>query len=115
MNLPQNDVSLQSGLRPCVIMQDERATKNDRFVWVLPLTSKHKAMHLPTHLLIRRNAINGLKVDSVAESESLVKINKKDLIKKIGILSKSEFVSIGKTLCEQFPMLKFALNYLIAL
>lgn len=107
--MPEEGNSAQSGLRPVVVVQDEKAIKNCSMMWVMPLTSRMKALHLPVHVVIRKSQRNGLKQDSVALAESMRYVPKERVVKnkKIGTLEQEYFPCIGEALMNQYPMTQF--------
>lgn len=85
--LPEETDHVQRGVRPVVIMQNDIGNKYSPTVTVVPLTSKKKSMHLPTHVLIKVDEHNELLCDSVALGEQLTTIPVKNLKGKIGKLT----------------------------
>ena len=86
-NLTHNEKlgsSVQSGLRPVVIIQNDIGNANSPTTIVVPLTSKQKRRDLPTHVKIRANRQNGLRCDSVALLEQVQPIDKTNLINYLG-------------------------------
>ena len=63
---------------------------------ILPLTSKLKALHLPTHVVIQPNAANGLSCPSMILAEQVTTINIAALIKKLGCLQRKDLIRTGK-------------------
>jgi mRNA-degrading endonuclease toxin of MazEF toxin-antitoxin module len=92
-----------------VIAQNANALKNTNMVWVIPLTSKLKALHLPVHIVIRKDMTNGLKYDSMALVESISYISKNCLGNRIGKVSSNYFPLIGEAFIKQFPMSQYFL------
>lgn len=80
---PDNDGSIQSGYRPGIVIQNNIGNKYSPTLIVMPLTSKLKNLKQATHLLIKHNKENGLKIDSVLLAEQIATINK-EKAKKIG-------------------------------
>ena len=78
--------SIQSGYRPCIIIQNDIGNRYSPTLIVMPLTSKIKNLDQATHLLIKRSKENGLKTDSVLLAEQIATINK-EKVKKIGHIS----------------------------
>lgn len=83
---PDNNGSIQSGYRPCIVIQNDVGNKYSPTLIVMPLTSKIKNLSQATHLLIRCNKENGLRTDSVLLAEQIATINKENA-KKIGHIS----------------------------
>ncbi len=75
----------QSGIRPAVILQNNRANKVSPHTIIAPLTSKIRKVILPSHVLIN-SGIAGLNMDSVILCEQIRVIDKKRIIKLIGKL-----------------------------
>jgi mRNA interferase MazF len=76
--------SEQSGIRPAVILQNDKGNIFSPNTIVIPLTSKCKKLNQPTHSLIKRNKNNGLRKDSVLLGECLRQISQKRIIALIG-------------------------------
>ena len=80
---PDMDGSVQSGYRPGIVIQNNLGNKYSPTLIVIPLTSKLKNIEQATHLLIKSDIDNGLKVDSILLAEQIATIDKKKA-KKIG-------------------------------
>lgn len=76
--------SEQGGIRPVLIVQNDMGNICSSCTIVMPLTSKIKSLHQPTHTLIRSNANTGLKTDSMLLGEQMRAISSQRIIKKIG-------------------------------
>lgn len=63
---------------------------------ILPLTSKLKALHLPTHVVIQPNAANSLSCPSMILAKQVTTINIAVLIKKLGCLQRKDLIRTGK-------------------
>lgn len=85
--------NIQSGVRPVLIIQNIIAGSTAE---ILPLTSKLKALHLPTHVVIQPNAANGLSCPSMILAEQVTTINVAALIKKLGCLQRKDLIRTGK-------------------
>jgi len=75
-NLTEQDGSIQSGNRPCVIIQNDLGNTYSPTLLVIPLTKQIKNLNQPTHILIKRDSDNGLKSDSMALAEQITTISK---------------------------------------
>lgn len=75
---------VQSGVRPAVVVSNDRANRYSYAITVLPLTTKQKKPHLPTHVLIPRNPHFGLTKNSMVLAEQLMTVDKRQLQKRIG-------------------------------
>lgn len=78
--------SVQSGVRPGVVFQNDIGNANSPNVVVFPLTSNLRRAHLPTHVLIRA-ADTGLYRDSVVLCENPFCLPKENLMRYITTLS----------------------------
>lgn len=74
----------QSGLRPVLVVSNDTANAHAPVITVVPLTSKRKAMHMPTHVLLPRQAATGLKHTSIALIEQVTTIDKAQLQNQTG-------------------------------
>ena len=81
--LPTSQGSVQGGLRPCVVVSNDKANKFSPVVICVPLSSNINKKKLPTHAIITPNpSDNKLKRESVALCEQIITITK-DSIKFI--------------------------------
>lgn len=98
--------SEQSGIRPVLIIQNDVGNCYSHTTIVASITSdiRHKS-NLPTHVFIK--AREGLNQNSIVLLEQIRTIDKKRLIRKLGILKYSEMkridyhllVSMGINIC----------------
>ena len=98
MDLPKNEnSSVQYGLRPCVIMSNQKAINSSTVLNVLPITSKNKRCN-KLHIPVSREC--GLKLDSIVLAEQILTVSKnliKNKIGKVGYVfgpTKKPYVSI---------------------
>ena len=78
--------SEQTGIRPCVIIQNNTGNKYSPTLLVMCLTSSIKKKELPTHCIIPKSAANGLKCDSMVMAETLCQISKERILSKAGYI-----------------------------
>lgn len=71
--------SIQGGLRPVVVLSNDKNNAHSTVVTIIPLTSKIKRTFLPTHVTITGC---GLRKESQAQAEQIRTINKSDLSDK---------------------------------
>ena len=94
----------QRGVRAVIIAQNNMGNKHAPTVEIIPLSARvNKARHLPTHVFIKADKVNGLRVDSLALAEQTNTIDKSKLIHKIGSLSYDALVAIGVARHIQSP------------
>lgn len=84
VNLPKNDFSVQSGIRPVLVLQNNIGNKYSPTTIVVPLTSQIKKVNQPTHKVILKEDAIGLKVDSMVLCEQIITIDKRKIEEKIG-------------------------------
>lgn len=84
VNFPEQQCgSIQAGLRPAVIIQNDIGNLYSPTILVIPLTSKIKSLSQPTHTLIRKASGTGLVQDSMLLAEQTTTVCKNSA-KKIG-------------------------------
>lgn len=82
--------SLQSGIRPVLIVSNDKANEFSPVITIIPITSKLGKKRLPTHVYMKSC---GLDRPSMALAEQITSINKTRLTRKVG--------SIKETIYEQ--------------
>ena len=85
-NLPAVAGSIQSGMRPVVIVSNNAANKFSPVITAVPLTSNLHKTALPTHVLLREP---GLTSPSLALCEQILSVDKSCLVKRIGSVESS--------------------------
>lgn len=90
--------SVQSGLRPVVIVQNDIGNAHSPTTIVVPLTSKKKKKYLPTHVWVEANQENGLRCDSVALLEQFQTIDKNDLMDRLGCIRDMSQIDRGMSI-----------------
>lgn len=80
------DSNKQCGIRPAVIVSNNRANEHSPVITVVPLTSRvYKKRSLPTHVFIPKSC--GLDRNSLALAEQVESIDKKNLREKRGSIT----------------------------
>jgi mRNA interferase MazF len=87
----------QTGVRPAVVVQIDRANAASPHTIIVPFTTKIREALLPSHALIATGS-GGLRQDSVALCEQVRVIDKQRIIKVLGHLDKSDLEKIDKAL-----------------
>ena len=96
--------SEERGVRPVIIAQNNVGNLHAPTVEIIPLSGQTtKASHLPTHVVIKADSSNKLYADSIALAEQTSTIDKKKLIRYIGMLTHESLVEIGKARRIQSP------------
>ena len=96
-NLDKAIGSAQGGTSPVVIVQNDIGNKFANTVIIVPLTKKiDRKVKLPTHIVIKK--FKGIKYDSTALTEQVRVIDKRRLIRKVGVLQEKTIKKLNKAL-----------------
>lgn len=87
VDLGESFGSEQGGIRPAVIVQNNKGNKHSPTVLVVPMTSKIRRIDMPTHNIVHKTDRNGLDTDSMLLGEQTTAIDKKRILYKRGSLS----------------------------
>lgn len=80
--------SKQGGIRPALIVSNDKANVHSPVITVVPLTAKiGKKRFLPTHVLIPRSSGSGLTKNSLAMAEQVESLDKSFLLDYKGHIS----------------------------
>jgi mRNA interferase MazF len=88
----------QSGIRPAVIIQIDRANAASPHTIVAPLTSRIRKSLLPSHVFVPIGVAN-LTQDSVILCEQIRVIDKSRIIRVIGHLDRDYIMQLNVALC----------------
>jgi mRNA interferase MazF len=83
--------SIQSGVRPAIVVGNELGIANSTYHRCIPLTSKLKRLDMPTHVLLTSG---NLKRESMAVVESEMPVDEFNIKFKIGEVSKEDMDKI---------------------
>lgn len=83
----EGESSVQTNLRPYVIISNPIGTKHGSIITVMPLTSKIKKTNMPVHKCITANISNNLLENSMTLGEQIVTISKHEVKKKVGTIT----------------------------
>ncbi len=78
--------SLQSGMRPVLIVSNDKANEFSPVITIIPITSRLGKKRLPTHVYMTSC---GLARPSIALAEQITSINKSRLTKKVGSIKQT--------------------------
>jgi len=78
--------SVQGGMRPAVVLQNDKGNLYSPTVTVAPITSKQKRARMPTHVKLSRGD-GGLAMESTVLAEQMRTINKTQIVYRLGSLS----------------------------
>lgn len=88
----------QAGIRPCVVLQVDRANAVSPHTIIAPFTSRIRRALLPSHVFVGAGT-GGLSQDSVLLCEQIRVIDKKRVIKAIGHLDTGYMEEVRGALC----------------
>lgn len=95
--------SEQGGIRPVLVVQNNKGNKHSPTILVACITSKaHSKHYLPTHYVIPKHV--GLKYDSMVMMEQIKVIDEKRIIKYIGELSPNFMKILDKKIKISFGL-----------
>jgi mRNA interferase MazF len=97
------NTSLQQGIRPVVIVSNERCNKFSTVVTVIPLTSNLNKCKLPTHVKIGLGS--GLKNESVALCEQQQSLDKSRLMYLVGECNEFTMRKVNKAIMTQLDIM----------
>jgi mRNA interferase MazF len=84
-NFGDNEGSIQSGLRPVLVIQDDRMNANSPTTIVAAITTAAKKLYLPSHVFLGQEY--GLEQPSMVMLEQIRVVNQADLSQYIGHVS----------------------------
>lgn len=94
-DLGENIGSEQNGIRPVLIIQNDKGNECSPTTIIAVLTTKNKCTYMPTHIRLAQRS--NLKESTIA-LEQLRTIDKKRIIDKICTLSINEMLLVDKAL-----------------
>lgn len=103
LDLPTVSGSVQNGLRPCVIISNNKANKFSPNVIAVPLTSKSKK-DMPTHYALQPSKVNGLKVTSTILAEQILTVSKNAIKRIIGVVEDQHIDNVNKIIKESISL-----------
>ena len=100
IDLGHNAGSEQSGVRPCVVLQNNKGNNYSSTFSIVPVTDiTHKTFKrrlLPTQTIIKRGYTNGLKKDSIVMCEQLKTLDEIKFLSYVGELSSEELREVDR-------------------
>lgn len=82
------DGSLQSDIRPVIIVSNNLANRHSPVVTVVPMTSQANKKKLPTHITLNGC---GLEKESIVLAEQIMSVNKISLRRKLGSITETAY------------------------
>ena len=96
--------SVQSGIRPCIVISNEKCNTYSSTVSVIPLTSANKKP-LPVHV-----ELNNLPKTSIALVEQLTVIDKTKIIKLLDNVDFETMCKLDRAIALQFALWNYTPN-----
>lgn len=101
-DLGQHQTSIQSGIRPCVVVSNDMANRHSSIITVVPLTSKvRKKLYLPTHVFLNGYENDGLSCHSLALCEQITSLAFADILEVTGRVNKRKLQEISNAIGVQ--------------
>ena len=88
--------SEQGGVRPCLVIQNDKGNQFAPTTIIAPITSRHTKAKLPTHIWL--SVTCGLPVNSMVELEQVRTIDKSRLLQYVGEIQQGEMNLVNKAL-----------------
>jgi mRNA interferase MazF len=89
--------SIQRGIRPYVVISNNKANRYSQVITVVPLTTKiAKKRHLPTHVFVSAYRSEGLRTHSIALCEQVTAADYSRIIEVIGHIDDDTMEQITK-------------------
>ncbi|MCM1159337.1 MAG: type II toxin-antitoxin system PemK/MazF family toxin [Clostridium sp.] len=102
VDLGQHETSVQSGIRPCVVISNNRANRHSPVITVVPLTSKiRKKQYLPTHVFLNGYRNTGMDRHGLALCEQITSVAFSDILEVAGRVSGRKLAEIGNAVKVQ--------------
>lgn len=99
--------SVQSGIRPCVVVSNNKNNRCSKVLSVCPCTAKVLKKNTPTHIELKISQVRGrFEKDSIILAEQITTIDKRMVISIMGCISAESEVmsSVDKALSLQLGM-----------
>lgn len=97
--------SVQGGVRPVIVVSNNKANTYSSVITVVPLTSRiYKKRYLPTHVFISKYDMTGIRKGSLALAEQVMSISTKCIIEKCGRVNKWSLDRVLKAVQIQMGM-----------
>ena len=96
VNLDETVGSVQSGLRPVVVIQNDIGNKHSTTLIVASITSKSKKKReMPTHIVLN---IEELPKESIVQLEQITTVDKQQILEFIGTMPETIMEQIDKAI-----------------
>lgn len=80
--------SVQSGIRPCVVVSNNKSNRCSKVLSVCPCTARASKKNIPTHIELKKSQVKGrFEKDSIVLVEQITTVDKRKLISVMGYIS----------------------------
>ena len=94
--------SMQGGMRPVVVVSNNKANKHSTVFTVVPLSTRiYKKQNLPTHVFVSAYRSEGLEQHSIALCEQVTALNYDRIIESIGKVDEETLARITEAVQVQ--------------
>lgn len=94
--------SMQGGIRPVVVVSNNRANRHSTVITVVPLSSKiYKKQNLPTHVFVSAYRSKGLEQHSIALCEQISALDFSRIIEYVGFVDEETLARITEAVKVQ--------------
>lgn len=99
----RQDGNLQGGIRPCIVVSNNKACEVSPVLTVVPLTSKTKRK-LPTHVELYPSIESGISMTSTFLAEQMTTVNRTSIKRVMGVLTSIEIKLINKAIQKSLAL-----------
>lgn len=97
--------SVQRGIRPVIVVSNNKANTYSSVITVVPLTSKiYKKKYLPTHVFISQYDMSGLSRGGLALAEQIMSVSTTKILKRCGAVNRWSLDRVLKAVRVQMGM-----------
>lgn len=100
---------VQSGIRPCVIVSNEKSNQDSMIYNVCPFTSQMDTNRYPMHIFVHKRDVEGyLEKNSLILTEQILTVDKRQVLGHLGNLSNNQNVmnQLDRNLIKQLDLEK---------
>jgi mRNA-degrading endonuclease toxin of MazEF toxin-antitoxin module len=103
----QPGTSIQDGVRPAVVVSNDKANRHSPVITVVPLSCRtRKKRYMPTHVFIPYKKTGGLHRNSMALAEQVTSIDCKYIVSWVGMVDPDILEKIIRAVEVQISSLK---------
>lgn len=104
-NLKEAEGHIQNGIRPVIVLSNNRNNQYSTLISMAPITSQMKKTYLPCHVRIENYKEYGLVESSMILIEQTKPVQEENFLEKIGVINDPYLLKeISKAMKNQFPI-----------